>query len=327
MSSSSLSTTSSSGDAWSPSQYHLFENARKRGPIDLFARLPKLTISPKLIVDLGCGSGELTLQLAQHHSVVSALSDGDTPIDVIGVDSSPNMLKEARLKLEKGKTNASEAEKLKHAHIQFVQADFATFKPTSPVSLLFSSAALHWVPSHSSLIPHLFTSLVAPNGGLFAFTVPGNFSAPTHTTMFDALCAIGAVSPPRKSEVEMSEEEKQRFLPARSESAELYHRLLEPYADYIDCWETTYMHDLLANVPTDADPLSIHPACEWTKGSAAGVLLERLDRSHHGPFLTEYVKRLHAAYPCSTLLHPTTRQTVLKALVPFKRIFVIARRK
>jgi len=52
----------------------------------------KYALSPKLIAELGCGTGNITQRLA------------DMGYDMIGIDSSENMLSKAREKAEKNKT-------------------------------------------------------------------------------------------------------------------------------------------------------------------------------------------------------------------------------
>ena len=69
---------------WDPTQYAHFADQRSRPFHELVARIP--TPSPRRIVDLGCGPGELTLTLAARWPDAA----------VIGVDSSPEMLAKAR---------------------------------------------------------------------------------------------------------------------------------------------------------------------------------------------------------------------------------------
>ena len=70
------------------------------------------------ILDLGCGSGQLTAAIA------------DAGAAVIGLDSSPEMLAEARAH---------------YPAIEFRLGDAANFAIESPVDAVFSNAVLHWV--------------------------------------------------------------------------------------------------------------------------------------------------------------------------------------
>src|SRR4051794_7206739 len=75
----------SSRDArWDPAQYAVFGDHRGRPFHDLLARVP--SDRPDLVVDLGCGPGELTLSLADRWPAAH----------VVGIDSSPEMLTRAR---------------------------------------------------------------------------------------------------------------------------------------------------------------------------------------------------------------------------------------
>jgi trans-aconitate 2-methyltransferase len=107
-------------------------------------------------VDLGCGPGPLTRVL--HERVGAATT--------LGIDSSDAML---------AKTAA-------HAGggVTFERGDIASFSPGQAFDLVFSNAALHWVPDHSALLERL-TRAVAP-GGQLAFQVPDNFQHASHRT-------------------------------------------------------------------------------------------------------------------------------------------------
>ena len=71
-------------DTWNPNQYAQFARERAQPFEDLLALVrPR----PKMhVIDLGCGSGELTRRLHEHLRAVRTL----------GIDSSPNMLDKAR---------------------------------------------------------------------------------------------------------------------------------------------------------------------------------------------------------------------------------------
>lgn len=69
---------------WDPDQYRKFQSQRFAPFDDLFAMID---VRPGLrVVDLGCGTGELTARLAEQ------LPQSDT----VGIDSSPEMLARAR---------------------------------------------------------------------------------------------------------------------------------------------------------------------------------------------------------------------------------------
>jgi trans-aconitate 2-methyltransferase len=65
---------------WDPKQYSLYRDERSRPFFELLDRIPDRAFAS--IVDLGCGSGELTRSLAERWPAAR----------VLGLDSSPDML-------------------------------------------------------------------------------------------------------------------------------------------------------------------------------------------------------------------------------------------
>jgi len=137
---------------WDPKQYHKFQAERSAPFFDLLALVE---IRPDLkVVDLGCGTGELTHQLAD------ALPDSH----VTGLDSSSQMLDAAR-----AKTFSSPS-------LVFEEGDQAQL--TGEWDLIFSNAALQWSENHAELIPRLYERLLP--GGQIAVQVPSNHNHISH---------------------------------------------------------------------------------------------------------------------------------------------------
>jgi trans-aconitate 2-methyltransferase len=135
---------------WNPALYHKFQAERSAPFYDLLALVE---IRPALkVVDLGCGTGELTRQLAD------ALPNSD----VTGMDSSTQML-------EKASAYSSQ-------NLRFEPGDQAQL--TGEWDLIFSNAALHWSENHAELIPRLFERLRP--GGQIAVQVPSNHNHISH---------------------------------------------------------------------------------------------------------------------------------------------------
>jgi trans-aconitate 2-methyltransferase len=143
---------------WDPAVYGRYGDERGRPFFELTARIG--AESPEAVVDLGCGSGELTESLAARWP--QAL--------VRGIDSSPEMIARA---------GAGERTPPDGA-VQFSIGTAEEFDATG-IDVLVSNAALQWVPSHRSLLPRWAAQL--NSGGWLAFQVPANFDAPSHALM------------------------------------------------------------------------------------------------------------------------------------------------
>jgi len=142
-------------NAWDPERYLRFRAERRKPYEDLMALVQPS--EDMRIVDLGCGPGELTVDLANRFDAAS----------VVGVDHSAQMLAQP--------TSAAAAD----PRVSFVQADIATY-PLEGFDLIVSNAALHWVPEHGAVFERLRDGLAA--GGQLAVQMPNNFAQPTHTT-------------------------------------------------------------------------------------------------------------------------------------------------
>jgi len=137
---------------WNPNLYHKFQAERSAPFYDLLALVE---VRPNLkVIDLGCGTGELTRQLA----------DKLPGSDVTGLDSSPQMLDAAR------------AASLSRPGLVFELGDQSQM--TGEWDLIFSNAALHWTENHAELIPKLYGKL-AP-GGQIAVQIPSNHNHISH---------------------------------------------------------------------------------------------------------------------------------------------------
>ena len=135
---------------WDPKQYHKFQAERSAPFFDLLALVE---VRPNLkVVDLGCGTGELTRHLTE------ALPNSD----VTGLDSSAPMLEKAAFHTS--------------PNLHFEQGDQAQL--TGAWDLIFSNAALQWSEDHAALIPSLYERLLP--GGQIAVQVPSNHNHISH---------------------------------------------------------------------------------------------------------------------------------------------------
>lgn len=191
---------------WDPVTYAVYADERSRPFIELISRVG--AVEPDYVVDAGCGSGELTVELANRWPRAT----------VEGYDSSPAMITKAR-GLE--------------SRVRFAVADVATWRPDRPMDVIVSNAVLQWVPEHREVLEHWVEDL-AP-GGWLAFQVPGNFSAPSHVAIRE-LCASRAWS-----------DRLDGVLRAHPVDDPIdYLDLLNHGGSQVDAWETTYMHVLQA---------------------------------------------------------------------------------
>jgi trans-aconitate 2-methyltransferase len=140
---------------WNPEQYHKFQTERT-APFDDLLKL--VAVRPGIkVVDLGCGTGELTRRLA----------DSLFKSEVHGLDSSPEMLKKA--------------DSFKRADLSFELGDQAALQGSW--DLILSNAALQWSEDHERLVSHLYCKL-AP-GGQLAVQVPSNHNHISHRLIIE----------------------------------------------------------------------------------------------------------------------------------------------
>jgi trans-aconitate 2-methyltransferase len=235
-------------DDWSARQYLKFEDERTRPPRDLLARVP--LESPRRVIDLGCGPGNSTELLVARYPRA----------EVIGLDSSPDMLRQARERLP---------------NCAFVQADLADWQPPEGTDLVFANAVFQWVPDHPAVLRRLLAAL--PPGGVLAVQMPDNTNEPSLALMRE-VAAKGPWTADLAPAVAARDD-----LP----TPEAYYDLLKPLATELDIWHAVYNHVM-------AGPESI---VEWFRGSGLRPFLSALRDSHRADYLALYAARIAEAYP------------------------------
>jgi trans-aconitate 2-methyltransferase len=98
-------------------------------------------LSPQMgerILDLGCGTGQLTQEIAKRGAIA------------IGIDKAPTMISQAQKN---------------YPNLQFEVADATNFHVEEPFDAVFSNATLHWIKEPERAIACIWQALKA--GGRF----------------------------------------------------------------------------------------------------------------------------------------------------------------
>src|SRR4029453_6764360 len=106
---------------WNPDTYLEFADERSRPFVDLLSRLN--AADPKVVIDLGCGPGNLTASLA----------DRWPGAQVLGLDSSPEMI-----------TRAAE---FAGPRVKFAVQDIRDWRPETAPDVIISNSTLQWCRS------------------------------------------------------------------------------------------------------------------------------------------------------------------------------------
>jgi trans-aconitate 2-methyltransferase len=253
---------------WNPQQYLKFAGHRLRPALDLLARIPD--VPARAIVDLGAGAGNVTKLLKERWPEA----------EVTGVEGSAEMV-------AAGRKAAPD--------VQWQHADLASWQPPKRYDVVYSNAALQWLPDHATLFPAVMASVAA--GGFLAVQMPRNFTAPSHL-----LSAETALNGPWRSKLE------HLVTPPPVHEPQFYHRVLAPHVADIDIWETEYLQVLEGE----------NPVKEWTKGTWLTRYLDVLQGDEKAAFEAAYGERVANAYP---------RNQAGQTLFPFRRMFIVVQAK
>lgn len=256
-----------SQDVWDPAQYHRFRRERSQPFYDLLAMVQP--VPGGTVVDLGCGTGELTAELHRHTQAGST----------VGIDRAPAMLSAAQHHAGGG--------------LRFAHGDIRSFAPDEAVDIVFSNAALQWVPDHEALLGRLAGFLA--DGGQLAIQMPANHDHPSHV-LADAV----AEEPPFRAALD-GERRSWPVLPPEAYTSMLF-RLgfraplvrLHVYGHQLDSRE-----DLV----------------EWVKGTYLTYYQARFGEALFGRYLERYRERLLEVLPDDR-----------PYLYTYKRLFLWARK-
>jgi trans-aconitate 2-methyltransferase len=258
---------------WSSTQYLKFGDERTRPSRDLAARIEAANV--RRVIDLGCGPGNSTEVLAERWP----------DAEITGLDNSPRMIEAARLG---------------YPGWRWVESDIGQWARGASgggerFDVVFSNAALHWVPNHAVLLPQLM-AMVAP-GGALAFQIPAQDS-PAHRLMRTMAA----------SELWRHSLAAGRVLEWHSHRPDFYYDVLAPCASRVDLWETEYVH-----VMADAEAI-----VEWYRGSGLRPYLDALNsEAERERFAGQYLEGIRELYP---------RRVDGRVLFPFRRVFAVVSR-
>ncbi len=233
---------------WSAEQYLKFEDERTRPSRDLLAQIP--LADARRVVDIGCGPGNSTELLARRWPQA----------EVIGIDTSADMLRQARERLPRQ---------------TFIEANIAHWVPPEKTNVLFANAIFQWVPGHLKQLQRLLGTL-AP-GGVLAVQTPDNLDEPAHVLMRE----VAQMEPWRAMLAEAARARDSLPTPGG------YYDALRPLCTRLEIWHTIYNHVL-----DDAAAI-----VEWVKGTGLRPFVDLLDPPDRKHYLAEYTARIASSYP------------------------------
>jgi len=245
-----------------------FGDERTRPSVDLVSRIA--IESPASVIDLGCGPGNSTRVLRQRWPSAR----------VTGLDSSAQMIDAARRQDPDG---------------DWILSPIEEWRPAQAFDVVFSNAALQWLPDHGPLVERLFGH-VSP-GGALGFQIP----SPNYALVRSLI-----------HEIALEGQWKSRMAgplgALTMESTGFYYDHLARAARAIDIWETEYVHVM-------ASPTAI---VDWIATTGLRPFLDVLDsQGESEEFVARLRERVGRCY---------STRTDGRVLFPFKRTFVIAYR-
>lgn len=249
--------------AWNPDTYNQFKSERSAPFYDLLALLK---VQPGLeVIDLGCGTGELTGKLA----------DTVPGSNVLGVDSSEEMLGKSRQ--IGGSTLNFECISIENQLEKEQQWD-----------VVFSNAALQWVPDHETLFPRIMTK-IKPGGQLLVQMPSQHHNITNH--LLNELATQGPFASVfagwnRLSPVLELDHYAQLLFENGSKSMQVFEKIYPLILKDVD--------ELLT----------------WVSGTALIPYLERLPESLKAPFLENYKAVLASHFPKTPVFYPFKRTLI-----------------
>jgi trans-aconitate 2-methyltransferase len=243
---------------WNPSQYNKFKDQRAKPFYDLMSLIQEQVFDEA--IDLGCGTGELTLVLKDTLKIQH----------LTGIDSSQEMLEKSKVFEKSG--------------LGFKLQNIDSLKPDKKYDLIFSNAALQWLPNHEELIPKILSWLKP--GGQVAIQVPCNFDHLSHRLARE----VGNQLFPT---VFTEKESRLGVLPVEKYAEILYH---------------SGMSEQIARIEVYGHPMNSGlDVVEWTKGTLLTSYQAKLSPSDFQKFLTTYSAEIVKAIGTGPYFYPFKR--------------------
>jgi trans-aconitate 2-methyltransferase len=178
--------------------------------------------------------------------------------------------------------------------VRFVRQDFRDFRADREYSLVFSNAALQWIPDHRPVLAASYAALVP--GGRLVVQIPSNEQETAQQSM---LTVAGR--------------ERWRELLAGARLPGLHVLALEEYRRMlgeigfveVDCYYRTFEHPMTG-------PAEV---IEWSRATSMRPFIERLSPAESAQFEADLLIELERGY--------ATRGPLI---FPFRRMFLWARR-
>jgi trans-aconitate 2-methyltransferase len=253
------------GKDWNPDLYLKYRNERTRPSIDLISKID-ISFHPKSILDIGCGPGNSSQALLQRWPEAI----------LTGIDNSVNMIEKARTS---------------YPNNIWIVADASNFTSDKKYDVVFSNAAIQWIPNHEDLFKRLFQ--LTNNGGVLAIQVPRFNEMPLSKAIQKVVC-----------------KEKWKEAIKGCSEFQTYHDDKYYYdlicSDYksVDLWQTDYIHILESQ----------YSIIEWIRSTGMKPYLDCLKDEEKPLFENEVLVEIKHDYPI---------QNDGKVLFPFKRLFMI----
>lgn len=252
---------------WQPAQYLKYRDERTQPSIDLANRINHE--KPTRIIDIGCGPGNSTVILKNRWPNA----------DVYGLDNSKSMIEKAKADYD-------------DIHWLFMGAN-DDLAPLGQFDIVFSNAALQWIPDHEILIPNLYNML--RKNGVLAAQAPCVRHLPVYADIQRLI----------QSEKWAEYFRSPPLFPKHYPYGH-YYDILSRLTDHIEMWQTDYIHIM-------PDHESI---VEWYKGSGLRPFLDMLPGGEkQSAFCDDYKALVSESYPI---------EKSGKVLLPFTRVFFAA---